>query len=123
MTELIITLSGLIPISSLLTWLFARRKNRAEAQQSELDVVEQAIRIWREMSEELRAELKASTTIIEGLRAKVDELAQENQALRLEVAKLRCTNTRIVKALEKINPANFEKVVQDLKEKLINDQP
>ncbi len=127
MTELIIALSGLIPVSSLLTWIFARRKNiaealqsEAEAQKSELDVVEKAIRIWREMSEELRSELKASTLVIEGLRAKVEELAVENQSLRLEVAKLRCTNTKIVKALEKITPLNFDKVVQELKDKLNN---
>jgi len=125
MLEIILAIVGSGSLTGVISWIFARRKNLAEAQQSEaqaamseLDVVEKAIKIWREMSEQLTQELERSRCLIEGLKKQVDTLAEENQALRLEVAKLRTTNAKIVRALEKITPENFIHVVNELKQKL-----
>lgn len=125
MLEIILAIVGSGSLTGVISWVFARRKNIAEAQQSEaqaaiseLDVVEKAIKIWREMSEQLKQELEQSRCLIGELKAQVDNMAEENQALRLEVAKLRTTNGKIVRALEKITPENFLHVVNELKQKL-----
>lgn len=125
MLEIILAVVGSGSLTGVISWVFARRKNLAEAQQSEaqaaiseLDVVEKAIKIWREMSEQLKQELEQSRCLIGELKAQVDTMAEENQALRLEVAKLRTTNGKIVRALEKITPENFLHVVNELKQKL-----
>lgn len=125
MLEIILAIVGSGSLTGVVSWVFARRKNLAEAQQSEaeaamseLDVVEKAIKIWREMSEQLKQELEQSRCLIGELKQQVDSMAEENQALRLEVAKLRTTNGKIVRALEKITPENFLHVVNELKQKL-----
>jgi len=118
-------LAGGIPISTIITWFLARRKNNAEASLteaeaskseaaakiSELDVVEKAVTIWREMSERLEESLKEQSK-------KIESLEHENKQLRLEIQKLRNTNSKIVKALDKINSENIEIIVRELKDKL-----
>lgn len=104
MGDIIIAVLSSGAVTGLVGWILARRKNTADAQKSELDVVEQAIKIWREMTEDLKKEVEASRA--------------ENAVLRKEIAKLRCTNEKIVKALERINAENLDQVVTELKAKL-----
>jgi DNA primase large subunit len=104
MGEIIFAILSSGTITGLVGWILARRKNMADAQKSELDVVEQAIGIWREMTEEFKKE--------------IDALRAENALLRKEITNLRCTNQKIVKALERINAENLDQVVTELKAKL-----
>jgi hypothetical protein len=73
-------------IGSGVTWFFARRKNTAEAQGSEIDNVEKVIKIYRESLENITVELtarinKQSTIII--------EQAHEIELLKVEISKLK----------------------------------
>jgi uncharacterized protein (DUF3084 family) len=68
-TELIAVISA--AASSLVTYFFARRKNNAEAQSSELDNVQKAAAIWRELAEQLNV--------------KIDKLISENAVLKHEI--------------------------------------
>ena len=106
MSEIVYAILGSSALSTLVTWLVARRKSKAEAVISELEAVKEAISIWRNTAEDLATEVKA--------------LREENKKLRGEVAQLRCTNGKIVRALEKITPDNMSQVIHDLKEKLKN---
>ena len=64
-----------------LAWFFARRKNNAEIQASELDNVEKATLIWRQLAEDMKNEVKE-------LRDRLETVYQENQELKKQVEEL-----------------------------------
>ena len=74
----------------------------------ELENVNRAITIWREMAESLKAELKES-------RDKYSEVAEQVEALRKEVAKVNNTSNKILRLLDRITIDNLEKIVEQIK--------
>lgn len=100
----------------LITMGQQRKKATAEAdgakalsESTELDNVEKAIRIWREMAENLKAQRDDA---LSGYA----EMARKVEDLRKDVQKLNCTNQRILKLLDKISHDNLEKTVEEMKE-------
>lgn len=100
-------------IITLLTMRATKKKANAEAvsavaqaESSELDNVEKAIKIWREMAE--------------SSVQKYDKLADEVSQLKRTVDKLNQTNSKILKLLEKISPDNIEGPVQQIKDEINN---
>lgn len=67
------------------TWFIARRKNDAEARASELDTVEKAVAIWREIAQDLKKELEAQSVEIGKLREEVSTLRRDNARLLSEM--------------------------------------
>ena len=120
---LIIALAGLITSfgSAFAAWVFARRKNiadgkkaEAEAEISELDSVEKAIKIWRETAENLLTEVNKH---LEDKRNLADEIVKLNDTittLYAEVNKLKSINNRNLCALKNITPENAKQVVDEL---------
>lgn len=91
--------SLLIPVLTTLAggfsgWFFARRKQTAEAVSSELESVEKAVTIWREIAQDLKKELAD-----QGLQL---------QKLQDEVATLRRDNARLLSELKQIKKAQNE---------------
>jgi chromosome segregation ATPase len=68
-------------------WVFARKKMKAEAQKSELDTIEQAVTIWRNLAEELETKLEAYRVEIEKLRSDIEKLRNGNRELQEELKK------------------------------------
>ena len=71
-------------LSGLAGWFFGRPKQRLELQSSELDNVDKAVKIYRDMIEDLGAkyanaidELKKANQRIKDLEASVEELLTE----------------------------------------------
>ncbi|HAQ21111.1 MAG TPA: hypothetical protein DCR40_18040 [Prolixibacteraceae bacterium] len=83
----------------------------ATAESTELDNVEKAIKIWREMAENLKAELTVSNE-------KYDAVAKKVEGLRKDVQKLNYTNQKILKLLDKISHDNLETTVAEIKEEI-----
>lgn len=81
-------------LTGLSTWFFSRAKQEREVEALELDLVEKAIRIWREMSEELKKR-------VDDLSDQVDRLQTENGSLRGEVKTLRKENTTLSTKVKK----------------------
>jgi len=119
---LTMTLPGLL--LSLITFFLTRRKYLAEVElahsgitSSELDNVEKAAKIWRELSEELRVRLSKD---IEDLRnengvmksqflivmEENQSLKSQMQALEKQLKEARCENGILLKELKKFN-ANY----------------
>jgi predicted RNase H-like nuclease (RuvC/YqgF family) len=67
---------------ALITWLFGRKKESVDLQSSEITNVQEAIKIWREMATDLKAE-------VADLKIKVDSLTTEIHNLRSENVELR----------------------------------
>jgi predicted RNase H-like nuclease (RuvC/YqgF family) len=72
-------------LTGLITWLLTRRKHNAEIKVSEVNTIETATKIWRELAQELKKE-------VDELRTIVDELKEENQKLKQEVYSLQKSN-------------------------------
>lgn len=83
----------------------------ATAESSELDNVEKAIKIWREMAIAMNAELVSS-------RSNYQTVVTQVEALRKEVHQLNSISTRMLKMLEQITHDNMEKMVCAMKEEL-----
>lgn len=98
-------------IGSVLTLRSQRKKADAEAEGTELDNVEKAISIWREMAETLKKELETQ-------REKYAEVNLHVDALRREVKRLTDTNNRIIKMLDQITPDNLDKMKKQIKNEL-----
>lgn len=73
-------------------WFFGRKKQRAEASLQELDAVEKAVSIWRQIAQDLKAELQEQKIKIDSLSQEVEELRKENAIAwaELRAAKLKC---------------------------------
>lgn len=119
-TELISLILNLIFgtgfLVTFITLKSAKKKANAEADNAaaqvkttELDNVQEAIKIWREMAEGLKAEL-------EGYKNSHGEMTKEVENLRKEVQKLTLINTRILKLLDKITPDNLDEIRNKIKE-------
>lgn len=83
-------------LSGLFTWLFSRRRYKAEAAAAELQNVQQAIAIWRETAErfearvaDLEERLTEKIKIEDHLRNEVINLRGEVKALKEELARYR----------------------------------
>ena len=84
------------------------QKAIAEARADELKNVETAIKIWREMAE--------------SLADKYDVVAVQVENLTKEVARLNSINSRIVKLLDKLTPENMDKIVEQIKKEICNEE-
>lgn len=80
--------------SGLGGWIFARKKNAAEAKSVELENVSKAVEIWREAAENLNAQLKLYTEQFEKMR-------QENEDLRKKISDLESQIEQLKKAKKK----------------------
>jgi len=78
--EFIAVIAG--ALSSFVTYIIARRKTVAEAQGSEIDNVQKAIAVWRELAENLEA--KVDKLINENALLKAEVMSQKNEMARLE---------------------------------------
>lgn len=101
-----------------LTFKAARKKVGAEAkgaeavaESTELDNVEKAIAIWREMAMQLKGELEQSRTQYLQVTRHVDDL-------RKEIKGLRETSNKILKLLDRITPENLERMKEQIKNEL-----
>lgn len=105
-------------VGSFLTVRAQRKKATAEAkgaeataESTELDNVEKAIKIWREMAQSLKTELEAS-------RSNYAEVASQVELLRKDVQRLNTISNRILKMLDKITHENLDKMVETIKEEI-----
>ena len=69
-------------ISGFFGWLVGRGKEKVEIQGSEITNVQEAIKIWREMATDMKAEVAE-------LKEKIDTLTTEVHTLRTENVELR----------------------------------
>ena len=71
-----------------ITWFASRKKQQADIQASELDNVEKAISIWRELAQDLGKKVEDLSLRCEALSNEINELRRENKTLKSELKKL-----------------------------------
>jgi hypothetical protein len=97
-----------VPVT--ITWFLARRRNEADATTSELNNVEKAITVWRNLSEEMEHRFKVE---IEALRKENCDLQQqvtivmkENEELKSQMNALEGENRKLISQLRIFNKNN-----------------
>jgi len=79
-------------VLSILTFIFTKRKYSAETATSELDNVEKAAKIWRELSEDLRARFIADIATLRdensSMKVQFQLVLDENNSLKSQMASL-----------------------------------
>ena len=68
-------------LTAVIGWLLGKRKASADARSTEMDSVDKAITIWRELAQDFKTE-------VEELRVEVSQLREENNKLTKEVNRL-----------------------------------
>lgn len=70
---------------AFITWVFGRKKEGVEVQGSEITNVQEAIKIWREMATDLKAEVADLKDKVESLTTEIHSLRAENVELRTKL--------------------------------------
>lgn len=79
----------------------------AETKSSELKNVEAAIKVWRDLAQDMAE--------------RHTEVLDQVEKLRLEVNRLRLINNKIVRLLDRITPENMNQMVQKIKDEIDAD--
>lgn len=79
-----------------------------QAVSAEIDNVEKIAKMWREQAEVFEKKWKST-------EERIGKFAETVEELRGEVKRLVNVNTKIVKALDKINADNYEKIIEQIK--------
>lgn len=105
-------LNGLLGSGFVITLFTLRpikRKAKADATGSELDNVQEAITIWREMAEKMHKELEEA-------KERNEKMFKELESLRRAVSRLTTVNNKMVKLLDKITPENLDSMIEQIKQ-------
>lgn len=110
-------------IISIITVRAQKRKANAEAkgadanaESTELDNVDKAVKIWRELGEAADVRAKAAEERAQGLYENYNKLATEVSLLRAEVKRLTLRSDRILKILDTIDHDNLDQKKKEAKE-------
>ena len=69
-------------LGAFVSWIFGRKKENVEVQASEINNVQEAIKIWKDMAQELKEEVAELKEKVEQLTTEVHTLRAENITLR-----------------------------------------
>lgn len=69
-------------IGAFVTWLAGRKKENVEVQGSEITNTQEAIKIWREMAQEMSDKVKELSDKVDALTQEVHSLRSENSDLK-----------------------------------------
>jgi len=95
------------------TFKSMRKKASAEADSAELNNVQVAIKIWRDMAQDLAVKLDELQTKYDSVLTQVDEM-------RKSIDKLNTSNARILTLLNKMKPENFQRIISEIEKELKN---
>lgn len=101
-------------VASYITYLQGRKKTTAEVKSNELDNTEKAIAIWRNLAQDVTAQLQIREGMIVEMKTQMDTILQQNSELLGQNAQLLKQNKELI---SKVN--TLEKDLNDFKNKEI----
>lgn len=90
-------------ITALWTWLRQRKKESAETKTAEIENVERAITIWRNLAQDMRKQVDELKVEITKLSERVDELHRENEGLKIKILVLEDENVRLESEIKNVS--------------------
>jgi len=85
--------------ASAITWIFGRKKAQVEVEAGEITNVQEAIKIWREMANDMKQEVAELKIKVETLTTEIHNLRTENIELRSKLDEDKPKRTRPPKAI------------------------
>jgi hypothetical protein len=85
--------------ASAITWVFGRKKEQVEVEAGEITNVQEAIKIWREMANDMKQEVAELKIKVETLTTEINNLRVENIELRSKLDEDKPKRTRPTKAI------------------------
>jgi len=85
--------------ASAITWIFGRKKAQVEVEAGEITNVQEAIKIWREMANDMKQEVAELKIKVETLTTEINNLRVENIELRSKLDEDKPKRTRPNKAI------------------------
>lgn len=110
-TSLVLTFVAGGGMFKLVTIGSKKKKAEAEAKTSELDNVQEAIKIWRDMAETLSIDLTKA-------REANNLISKQMNDMRSQVSSLMLTNDRILTMLNRMTCDNCKLVCEDIKNEI-----
>lgn len=98
-------------LSTILTLRATRKKADSEAKGQELDNVQEAVKIWRELAETFRVDIKNT-------QEENCELTKQIEGLRKEVVKLTSITKRVLALLDKVTHDNLDQTVKEIRNEM-----
>lgn len=92
-----------------------KSKGAAEVKSNELDNVQEAVKIWREMAEALNIKLAESITAQQQMATKYAEMTVIVETFKKDIAKLTSNINKMMKMLDSITPENITQTVEQIK--------
>lgn len=89
-------------ITAVFSWFRARKRDAAEIRTAEIENVEKAITIWRNLAQDMRSRVDELTAQVVQLNAKVDHLNAENESLKVKVLMLEDENVRLESEIKQL---------------------
>lgn len=83
-------------ITALWAWFRQRKKDAAEIKTAEIENVEKAIAIWRNLAQDMRNQVDELKTEVKYLSAEVAKLHGENEVLKQQVEVLQKENHKLI---------------------------
>ncbi len=94
----------------------------ANAKEREIENVDRAIAIWREIAEKIGERNSSLIKQNEELVKQHTDLTNKLGKLERQVSRLNTINTKIVKLLDQITPENLEKKVSEIKQQISKNE-
>jgi len=85
--------------ASAITWIFGRKKAQVEVEAGEITNVQEAIKIWREMANDMKQEVAELKIKVETLTTEIHNLRTENIELRSKLDEDKPKRIRPVKKI------------------------
>lgn len=92
--------------TSFATWIFARRKNNAEAQITEIEAVDSALAIWRQTSEQLKSDISIMRADFKTMQDEIISLKNRNGELENQLSLMRERNSLLHTEIEELRTEN-----------------
>lgn len=91
-TEVVVIIATVF--SSAFTWILTRKKHSAETEKIEVETLDTAVKIWREMAAELKLSNIDLKKEVKELQKLVFQLKLENEKLREEMKEFKTQNSK-----------------------------
>lgn len=89
-------------IASFITWLFARKKQRADVSVSISEAAQTSVESLILVMDELRMKIEESTKEISELKLRTEDLIVENELLKIELQEVKDQNNKLLEENAKL---------------------
>lgn len=89
-------------ITALWSWIRQRKRDAADIKNAEIENVEKAIAIWRNLAQDMRTQVDELKAEVKHLSEEVGKLHTENETLKSQVGELQRENSKLNSEVQRL---------------------